>query len=243
MLKISAMSMKKVLLPLLFISLVHTFSFSQVLYSSIAYTSRFNPGVGSSGTPIIAYDDVCLSSAQQSSGSISITKIKVGIRRAPNAPATNVNLYYTTFHNDTAGNNTTINASHVFLGKVNLPVNGASLVTSVISLGDSVATLFKIKAEKNICGCTHQKFLIGASFDNPSSANGIVLTKAAPDNADSIWIDNTDSNNGLYATSFNGHLPASYYLEVFGNTNNMKTKEEKDTAPDVAINKNRFQNK
>jgi len=223
---------KRLLLPLIFIALTHSFSFSQSLYSSTAYTSRFNPGVGSMGTPIVAYDDVSIPTAiANGSDSISITKIKVGIRRAPNAPATTVSLYYTPFQNDS----TLGDAAHVFLGKVSLPVNGASLVTSIVSVGDSVTALFKVKADANMATSGHQKFLIGASFDNPSTANGIILTKELTENADALWIDNSDSNRGSYATNFSGRLPASYYLEVFGNGTS-QVKQERYIAPDVAVN-------
>lgn len=226
------MTMKKALLSILFISLVQTFAFSQVLYSSTTYTSRFNPGLGSQGTPIVAYDDVSIPAmASDGSDSVSITKINVGIRREPNAPATNVNIYYTAFQNDSAGNNTS--AAHVFLGKISLPVNGASLATSVISLGDSVTALFKIKAAT---GTNNQKFLIGASFDNPSKANGIILSKEAYDNLDEIWIDNTDNDKAAYATNFNGRLPAAYYLQVFGGSDNELAARHQHKAADVAVN-------
>ena len=233
--------MKRVLLPILSILVVNSL-FSQVLYSSTAYTSRFNPGLGSLGTPVVAYDDVNIPSAKaMGSDSISITKINVGIRRAPNAPATNVNLYYTTFQNDSTGGNTISKASQVFLGKVSLPVNGGSLVTSVISFGDSVLTLFKIKADLNLGKNGYQKFLIGASFDNPSPANGIILTKDLNHNVDSVWIDNADNDKAPYATSFSGHMHASYYMEIFGG--DKQRKEERNIFSDVAVNKSKEVNR
>jgi hypothetical protein len=232
------MFMKKFFLPLILILIVNTSLFSQVLDSSTAYTSRFNPGLGSLGTPIVAYDDVNIPSAVGAGAdSITITKINIGIRRVPNAPATNVNLYYTTFQSDSA-EGTVKKAAHVFLGKISLPVNGNSLVTSIVSLGDSVTALFKVKAELNTPDSGVQKFLIGASFDNPSPGNGIVLTREQSNNADFIWIDNTDNDKNLYATSFNSHLPASYYLEVFGNATNKQMTEEQKIFSDVAVNKN-----
>lgn len=229
---IITMSMKKVLLPFLFISLVHSVSFSQVLYSSTTSASRFNPGVGAAGTPIVAYDDVTIpATTADGSDSISITKVNVGIRRAPNAPATNVSVYYTPLTNDQSGAPTMENATHVFLGKISLPANGSSLVTSIVSLGDSATALFKLKADAS----GQQKFLIGASFDNPSPANGIILTRAAEGNLDSLWIDNADSDKGSYATNFNNRLPASYYLQVFGNTTPTQLKAEKSFGADVAV--------
>lgn len=229
--------MRKALLPLLFILLVNNLS-SQVLYSSTSYTSRFNPGLGSLGTPVVAYDDVTIpTDLAAGSDSISITKINVGIRRAPNAPATNVNLYYTTFPNDSTVANASANATHVFLGKVSLPANGSALVTSVISFGDSVTTLFKIKTDATVAKNGNQKFLIGASFDNPSPANGIILTKDLHDNVDSIWIDNSDNDKTVYATNFSGRMPASYYLQVFG-APKAQMKQQNNQFGDVAANKN-----
>lgn len=229
--------MKKVLLPILFVLLVSN-SFSQALYSSTTYTSRFNPGLGSLGTPVVAYDDVTIPSAiANGSDSISITKIKVGIRRAPNAPATNVNLYYTMFQSDSSTATQSTAAQHVFIGKVSLPVNGPALVTSVIAFGDSVTSLFKIKTEANGGTNGTQKFLIGASFDNPSPANGIILSKDSHNNADSIWIDNADNDKAVYATNFNSRMPATYYLEVFGATSGTQMKYERNQYSDVAIYK------
>ncbi|MDQ6813005.1 MAG: hypothetical protein M3040_04635 [Bacteroidota bacterium] len=224
--------MKNVLLPILFVLLVSNV-FSQALYSSTTYTSRFNPGLGSLGTPVVAYDDVAIPTAiAAGSDSISITKIKVGIRRAPNAPATNVNLYYTTFQNDSSPA-----ASHIFIGKISLPVNTGALVTSVIAFGDSVTPLFKIKAGASAGNSGTQKFLIGASFDNPSPANGIILSRDAHDNLDSIWIDNADNDKAIYATNFNSRMPATYYLEVFGGTSGKQMKDERNQYLDVAVNK------
>ncbi len=229
--------MKNVLLAVLLVSLVSTSVFSQALYSNTSYSSRFNPGLGSMGTPIVAYDDINIPSTMGfGSDSISITKVNIGIRRAPNAPATNVNLYYTTLKFDSAGNNAISNAP-VFLGKVSLPVNGGSLVTSVISLGDSSSALFKISTSANITNNGY-KVLIGASFDNPSPANGVVLSKASNNNADSLWIDNSDNHKEMYATSFSSHLPSSYYLQVFGNATTKQAADNKNFYSDVAANTN-----
>lgn len=232
---------KLILLPVLFIALASTALFSQALYSSTDYTGRFNPGIGSLGTPIIAYDDVTIPSAiAAGSDSINITKINIGIRRTPNAPATSVSLYYTALQNDSTGVKTVATASHVFLGKISLPVNGNSLVTSIISLGDSVSTLFKVKADRDMANNGNQKFLIGASFDNPSVGNGIILTKQSDNNLDSIWIDNNNTNS-LYATSFSSSLPATYHLEVFGNSvrqNNPQQNSFSDVAAVSSILQN-----
>lgn len=229
--------MKKLILSCVFILLLNS-AFTQPLYSSTASASRFNPGLGSLGTPVVAYDDVNIpTSFAAGIDSLSITKINVGIRRAPNAPATNVNLYYTTFENDSVSASSIAKTSQVFLGKVSLPVNGNSLTTSVISFGDSVTALFKIYANTNKINNGFQRVLIGASFDNPSPGNGIILTKDLRDHSDLIWIDNTDNNKSLYATNFSGRMPATYHLEIFGGGAGIQTREEGKQFADVAVNK------
>jgi hypothetical protein len=229
--------MKRILLLLLSSAFAGSGLLAQSLYSSTAYASRFNPGVGSHGTPIVAYDDVSIpTSLAEGSDSISITKINVGIRRVPNAPATHVNIFYTPFQKDAPEGGVNNNALQVLLGTVSLPVNGPSLVTSVISVGDSVNTLFMIKKNANISPDAQQKFLIGASFDNPSPGNGIVLTKEENSNLDSIWVVNQDTDKKLYATSFNKQLPASYHLEVFGTGSESRVREDRSVFHDVAKN-------
>jgi hypothetical protein len=219
--------MKKVLFATLLLAFSGTGVFSQALYSSTAYTSRFNPGVGANGTPIVAYDDVSIpTSSATGSDSISITQIKVGIRRVPNAPATTVSIYYSAFQDGKGSVNKT--PENILLGKVSLPVNGSSLVTSVIALGDSATALLRIKKDTSMACEGFQKILIGASFDNPSSGNGIVLTKEESKNLDSIWVVNPDTDKMLYATNFQGRLPASYYLEVFGSGADDSSKEERN---------------
>jgi hypothetical protein len=230
--------MKKILLLLISTAFVGSGLLSQALYSSTVYASRFNPGVGSHGTPIVAYDDVNIpTSIAEGSDSISITKINVGIRRVPNAPATNVNIYYTPFPGEAIVGDVNKHASQVLLGTVSLPVNGPSLVTSVICLGDSVTALFKIEKGVNISADARQKFLIGASFDNPSPGNGIVLTKEESNNLDSIWVVNQDTDKTLYATSFNRRLPARYHLEVFGTGSDKRDREAGSPVYDVARNR------
>ena len=230
---ITTMPISKFLITLFITLLVNSSSFSQVLYSSTASASRFNPGLGSLGTPVIAFDDVHFpAAAENNKDSVSITKINVGIRRMPNAPATNVNIYYTTMQEGSLQKHLP-----VFLGKVSLPVNGGSFLTSIISLGDSVTALFKIKPEASVGSDQQQTLMIGASFDNPSSANGIILTKTPGNNTNSIWIDNSDNNNSMYATSFNGQLPATYYLEVFGNKVSPDAGALKNLNADVAVHR------
>lgn len=69
-----------------------------VLYdSSVETGSRYIPGTGASGQQNIAFDDVNIAAAlNPSSLALNITKVTVGLRRAADAPANGVNVYWTT---------------------------------------------------------------------------------------------------------------------------------------------------
>ena len=224
--------MKKLLLLVMLLSSYTISSFAQSLYSNTSCSSRFNPGLGRKGTPIVAYDDVYIpSTLAEGSDVISITKINVGIRRAPYAPATTLKLYYTILKQSPKFNKMV--AKKIFLGKVKLPANGNSLITSVVSVGDSATALFKITADTNMAKNGY-KILIGTSLDNPSPRNGVILGKALAENEDSIWIENTDNTKEVYATSLSSQLPSSYYLEVFGKGDNPVMADDKNSLSHVA---------
>jgi hypothetical protein len=147
---------------------------------------------------------------------LNIKKIKVGIRRIANAPATNVNLYYTTFDDTSTVSYSSISIPPFFLGTVSLPANGPSIVTSVVSLGDSVSTLFSIKADTGVKYTGYQTFFLGVSLDNPSPDNGIRLAAGPGFNVDTIWVHDVDSSAKRFAANFKGVPVATFNIEVFG---------------------------
>ena len=168
--------MKIRLLLLLSFIAVCCCSFSQVLYSSTAeYGNRFNPGLGKAGTPNIAFDDVSFPNEIAGAGdSISVTKVKVGIRRTPGAPPVDVKIYYTPFDDTSTGINTYIKVPPVLLGTVSLPANPSSLFTTVVAVGDSVSTLFKMKPDTSTLFPGYRTIFIGASLSDSNKTNGII---------------------------------------------------------------------
>jgi len=210
--------MKKYLLLLVPFFAFSYSSYSQELYSSThQFGSRYNPGLGENGTPKIIFDDISISNTLvEASDSISITKVKVGIRRLENAPATNVNIYYSTYNDTATIYNSLMKTPVVYLGTVSLPANGNNPVTKVVSLGDSVTTLFRIKTEANSLHTGYQTFFLGVSFSNDDNANSIRFTTGPSINEDFIWIYNADSTVKSFAGNFEGTAVATFYMEVFG---------------------------
>lgn len=211
---------KNLLIVLLTISCCYT-ALCQTLYTSTVETgSRFSPGNGASGTPIIVFDDVLIpASLVQGTDSVSITKIKLGIRRIASAPAVTVNIYYTVV-DDTSAYNNFILIPPVLLGSVSLPANGATSVTTIVSLGDSVNPLFRVKTDTGYLFSGYQTFFLGmglASID-PTGSNGWRLTipgAPASNNDNAMWFYDVDASPTRSAHIFTG-TSATFYMEAFG---------------------------
>ena len=208
--------MKKFLLFFSLSALVYGQAFSQTLYSNTTESGYFfNPGLSQLNNPKVMFDDVLIPNATLAGkDTIRVTKIKVGISRLANAPATTVSLYYTLRDDTATYYNSLIKIPPVFLGNVSLPANGSTGTTAIVSLGDSVATLFKLKVAINNIYNGYQALFIGAGLSNSSNMNGISLTVDAP-NDNAIWIYNADSTIKRFATSF-GVTPATCFIQVFG---------------------------
>ncbi len=209
--------MRKLLLFSLLMFFGISNSFSQQLYSAaIEGTVRFNPGLTQSNNPKVVFDDILIpSSSVAGRDSVSITKLKVGIRRLANAPAVDVSVYYTPFDDTATLYNNLMKIPPVLLGTVNLPANGASAVTQIVSFGDSVNTLFRLKADTGNVYTNFFTFFVGVGFSNASSDNGWRLASGGS-NDDVMWMYNADSTVKRYATWFGGTPPAQFYTQVFG---------------------------
>lgn len=210
--------------------------FGQTLYTSTLDTSvRYNPGSGVLGTPILVFDDVLIPSSQvQGTDSIRITKIKYGIRRLADAPAISVSLYYTLVDDTATLYDNFIKIPPVFLGTINLPENGPTSVTEIVSLGDSITPLFTIKTEPDNLYTGFQTLFLGLSFsDDPTGLNGWRVTiPRAPNSAndDAMWIYDVDDSQTRFATYFGGDPPATFYLQVFGGVSTLPVTLSKFTA-------------
>lgn len=217
--------MMKKLYTLLFVfTMLLTFgSNAQTLYTNTVQTGfRFNPGLGTSGTPIIAFDDINIpSSVVGDADSIGFTKIKVGIRRLAAAPAVTVNVYLTgtdplyptfTFLDSFPAIPPTL------IGSFNLPANGATATTQILSIGDSVNLIKSIAKDTGNLAVGFQTVFIGVSFSatDANSSNGWRLTSGPDANFDITWsYDADDAAQPRSAFSLTG-ATSTYYAEAFG---------------------------
>lgn len=215
--------MKNKLLIIAFALSFYLPAYSQMLYTSTVETgSRYSPASGTAGTPIIVFDDVLIPSTQvQGSDSISITKVNFGIRRIAAAPAMTLNFYYTILDDTSTTYSSAIAIPPVNIGTVNLPANGPSSVTSIISLGDSINPLFKIKTDTGARYTGYQLLFLGLSFTGADDAgsNGWRLTlpgNGQSDNDDVMWLYDVDAAMTRQARVFSGNTLATFYLQVFG---------------------------
>lgn len=210
--------MKKLLLALCVLFTCVSVLDAQVLYTNTTETgNRFNPGLGQSGTPKVTLDDILIPSTQVAgSDSIRVTRVKVGVRRLANAPAVSVNFYFSLVDDTATLTNNLPTIPPVLLGTVNLPANGATAVTQVVSLGDSVNTLFRVKTDTGNLVTGFQAFFMGASLSTNDANNGLRIVSATNPNANVFWIYNADSTVKRNASSFASPTPSVFYWEVFG---------------------------
>lgn len=210
------------MLLLFCLAILYKALFSQVLYSSAAEVgSRYNFGLGRAGTPKVAFDDVSIdNSLVEGRDSISVAKVRVGIRRSPGAPATDVNIYFTPFQNGSTDAKTWVKTPPVLLGTVSLPPNGSTLATTVVSVGDGSSVLFKMKTDTSAFISGYHTFFMGTALSNPNTGNGLRFTSGPPANKDSVWIYDADSASVAYPAKFD-NVAARFYIEVFGPTQSL----------------------
>jgi hypothetical protein len=216
--------MKKCL-PLLLFTMLLTASqitTGQSLYSNInGIGSSYNPKFGASNTPKIVFDDVNIPASKfQSSDSLFITKLKLGIVRSANSPAFTANVYYTVFNPNPQSNSELLILPPIFLGSVSFPANPGSLIKDVISLGDSVTTLFKIKTLMGTWNPGYQTIAIGVSF-SINAGCGWELSTGPDLSDDGMFIYDVDnSSTAIVYTWFGGNPEANFRVELFGKGQN-----------------------
>ena len=222
--------MKKFLLSLSIIASFNSYTYSQQLYDNSTQTgSRFNPGKGQSGTPKVGFDDVNVSSTLvNGTDSINIKKIKIGIRQISAASATSVKIYYSVVDDTATLIGNLIKIPPVLLGTVSLPANttGAN-VLSIVSLGDSINTLFSVKTDTGNLISGYSSFFIGVALTNDDPLNGIRLTSGPDANVNTMWIYNSDSTVPRIASGFAAPTLATFYIQVYGSTTTLPIKLSK----------------
>ena len=192
---------------------------SQTLYNnSTLVGSIWNPGNNSLGNPKAAFDDVNIPSALVGAGdSIAITKVKFGIYRPSAATATTVTFYYTPYNDTATSYSNSIKVPPITLGTVNLAANTGAAVQSVVSLGDSITPLFKIKADTGKVYTGFATFYLGVKFSTGATGASWRFTTGGA-NDDAIWLYDADSSVKTLATYF-GPPPApkaSFFTQVYG---------------------------
>jgi hypothetical protein len=213
--------MKKFILSSLSLLLFVGFSYSQktdTLYFNENPTAIFNPGLNSQGRPTVVFDDINVF-AETSDSIIAVTRLKYGIYRPANAPATTVNFYYTSLNTSASNYDNLLKVPPVSIATLNLPAGGATVSQFYINIGDSINPIFKVSANTNAIFKDFSTFFIGLSFSNPNGAYWITSNEGNSD--DFMWIYNADSTVKSYAATFGapaGQTPpeASFVAQVYG---------------------------
>jgi hypothetical protein len=197
-----------------------------MLYSNITQTgSRFNPGTG--GEPLgagtqqdITFDDIPIPASRLGGATaVDVTRVTVGIRRAGNAPATDINLFWSTMTTNVTDPDTELDVPFFPIGTQSLAArNEAAFITEIVTFGDGASTLFTAPLNDTIFN-GFGSFLLGLQFSNGDSLNGWRLTSGADVNANAMWIYDTDVAAAEGVFNF-GPAPApaaTFYITVEGN--------------------------
>lgn len=196
-----------------------------VLYSNTTETgSRFNPGTG--GDPLgagiqqdVTFDDIPIPNARLfGATAVDVTRVTVGIRRAGNAPATDVNLFWATATTTVTAPDTELDVPYNVIGTRSLlPRSTSAFITEQVVFGDGTSTLFTAPLNSTLIN-GFGSFLLGLQFSNGDALNGWRLTSGADANANVMWIYDTDVTPAEGAFNF-GAAPnpaATFYIVVEG---------------------------
>ena len=196
-----------------------------VLYSNTTETgSRFNPGTG--GEPLgagvqqdVTFDDIPIPNARLfGATAVDVTRVTVGIRRAGNAPATDVNLFWATATTTVVDPDTELDVPYNVIGTASLlPRSTASFITEQVVFGDGTSTLFTAPLNSTLLN-GFGTFLLGLQFSSGDALNGWRLTSGADANANVMWIYDTDvaASEGAFNFGAAPNPAATFYIVVEG---------------------------
>lgn len=234
----------------------HSVRGGNLLYSNITETgSRYNPGYGGTGgtgtIPDIAFDDVLIPNSRLASGAntvnrIDICKVVVGIRRVATAPATDINVYVTTFTENPVGSDTELDtppllkvtdSGSVVSTLAGSPWIGQTVSRSLAQVTTSTTAVITLTGPVNasapggfdpIPGLTnlpldmgfvpgYGALAVGVSIGNANTNNGWRLTSGPDANVDA-WVEYDTEVTPAESFLFFGGSPAStFYIQVYGN--------------------------
>jgi len=171
------------------------------------------------------FDDVPVPAATLNGAtSLDVCRITVGIRRLANAPATDVNVFWSSMTTTVVAPDTNLDTPPNLLGTVSLAANGAAAALELVTFGVTGGpTLFNVPLNGDLFA-GFGTFSVGVGLSNPDGNNGWRITSGASANANIFWLYDPNlsaqaTNEGAYAFN-NGNPPnppSSFYLVVEGN--------------------------
>ncbi|MFN0135015.1 MAG: PEP-CTERM sorting domain-containing protein [Phycisphaerae bacterium] len=159
--------------------------------------------------------------------SLDVTRVTLGIRRLAGAPATDIELFHSTFSDTAVAPDTIMDSPPVSAGTISLAATAVTL-TQLVVFGDGVNTLFSTSLNMNVIGdgnplngAEFGSLLIGARFSNASSnLNGWRITSGPDANAAGVaWLYDpglTGSPNPEFQFGFAAPTLSSFYIILEG---------------------------
>lgn len=160
-------------------------------------------------------------------GGLNVTKVTINARQTTGAPATTVQLYYSTIATDrTNVADPIINAPTSVGAPVAVAANPGAATNTPVVFGNGVSTLFSLTdAQLNFTDpgvTTGAEFLLGFKFSDTGTTQGLLLAKpdAGYQNPVEYYEYNTATNGQQTFTFFAQNSPndgAGFYITVEGN--------------------------
>ena len=192
---------------------------SQVLYSNVSGTGQsYNPKFGSANTPKIVFDDIQIPNGSiETYDSVSITKLKLGIVRTKDGTAFNASVYISLVNQDATTGAGLVTIPPVLLGTYSFGANTTgSSMRDVISIGDSINSIYKFKTDTSNYFSGYQTLYVGVSF-SVSTLCGWEPSAGPGYSDDVMWVYDADNSvTPMVYTWFGGTPPASFRIEMFG---------------------------
>ena len=202
--------MKKIYLLLVIIFSFNISSKAQI-YSATTIPANFevyNPGDAKIGF----FDDVLIPpSALGGKLYLDLTKVRVGILRGPNAPATDVEVWVID------------NSLYYLLGTFSLPVNGPTATPNSLVIGDGTSVLERLELDFTTYNANYPGYgaiYVGLSFTDETGGTGwISVSPPTPPLANVNESYEVDLVSGAFDIPFAGvgGVHEGYFMEVFGN--------------------------
>jgi hypothetical protein len=207
--------MKNVILSAMMVASMAGAANAVVVYDFSTQTgSRSNPANAS----LIQFDDVFISNALVGANTaITLDAVTVGIRRAGNAPATDITIWAAPMLTTDLGTSAALGAP-VALGTVSLAArNETAFVTQLVTVNSTTT----VALNSLIAGATpnFSGLFIGVSISNVSDLNGWRVVSGGPVGAnftDRFFQYNTSTNTAIGPVAFAPPTPNAFYTVIDG---------------------------